>query len=97
MGAAQFGAAGSAAAAKSKLLGFMRERIEIGAPGEFAECAKTSASLSGPLRRQPSAEARPFVHPSPAQRHSPNGLGAKPGWACIEVTRSVQFLIAAAH
>src|SRR5258705_5952636 len=30
MGSAQFGAAGSAAAAKSKLLGVMRERVQIG-------------------------------------------------------------------
>jgi hypothetical protein len=36
MGSAQFGAAGSAAAAKAKLLGFMREKIEVGSPGEFA-------------------------------------------------------------
>src|ERR1700741_3746767 len=38
MGNAQFGAAGSAASAKAKLLGFMREQIEIGGPGEFARC-----------------------------------------------------------
>ena len=38
MGSAQFGAAGSAAAAKSKLLGFMRERVEIGGPGSFDQC-----------------------------------------------------------
>jgi hypothetical protein len=35
---AQFGAAGAAAAAKAKLLGFMRERIEVGAAGEFDQC-----------------------------------------------------------
>ncbi|WP_316205265.1 hypothetical protein [Bradyrhizobium sp. SZCCHNS3004] len=35
MGSAQFGAAGQAAAAKAKLLGFMREKIEIGGPGAF--------------------------------------------------------------
>jgi hypothetical protein len=35
MGSAQFGAAGSAAAAKAKLLGFMRERLELGPPGSF--------------------------------------------------------------
>jgi hypothetical protein len=39
MGSAQFGAAGSAAAAKAKLLGFMRERLEVGAPGEFTNCS----------------------------------------------------------
>jgi hypothetical protein len=33
MGSAQFGAAGQATAAKSKLLGFMREKVEIGGPG----------------------------------------------------------------
>jgi hypothetical protein len=38
MGSAQFGAAGSAAAAKSKLLGFMRDQIEVGAPGDFGPC-----------------------------------------------------------
>jgi hypothetical protein len=38
MGNAQFGAAGSAAAAKAKLLGFMREKIEVGGPGEFDNC-----------------------------------------------------------
>jgi hypothetical protein len=32
----QWGAAGSAAALKAKLLGFMREKLEVGAPGEFA-------------------------------------------------------------
>lgn len=31
----QWGAAGSAAALKAKLLGFMRERLEVGGPGEF--------------------------------------------------------------
>jgi hypothetical protein len=36
MGNAQFGAAGAATAAKAKLLGFMREQIEVGAPHEFA-------------------------------------------------------------
>ncbi|WP_315742212.1 hypothetical protein [Bradyrhizobium sp. SZCCHNR1075] len=38
MSKAQFGAAGQAAAAKAKLLGFMRDRIEVGCPGEFAIC-----------------------------------------------------------
>ncbi|EHR03234.1 hypothetical protein [Bradyrhizobium sp. WSM471] len=33
--AEQFGAAGSAAGLKAKLLGFMREKIEIGGPGSF--------------------------------------------------------------
>jgi hypothetical protein len=35
MGSAQFGAAGSAATAKAKLLGFMREKIEVGGVGDF--------------------------------------------------------------
>ena len=39
MGSAQFGTAGSAAAAKAKLLGFMRERLEVGGVGEFADCS----------------------------------------------------------
>ena len=38
MGSEQFGAAGSAAAMKSKLLGFMRDKIEIGGVGEFSDC-----------------------------------------------------------
>jgi hypothetical protein len=39
MGSAQFGAAGSAAAAKAKLLGFMRDKIELGSPGTFSSLA----------------------------------------------------------
>jgi hypothetical protein len=34
----QWGAAGSAAGLKAKLLGFMREQIEVGAPGAFSQC-----------------------------------------------------------
>ncbi|MCP3382844.1 hypothetical protein NLM31_20980 [Bradyrhizobium sp. CCGUVB4N] len=34
----QWGAAGSAAALKARLLGFMREKIEIGGPGDFDDC-----------------------------------------------------------
>lgn len=37
----QWGAAGSAAALKAKLLGFMREKIEVGAPGDFSQCDTT--------------------------------------------------------
>jgi hypothetical protein len=44
MGSAQFGAAGSAAAAKAKLLGFMRDKIEVGSPGQFADLT-TPASV----------------------------------------------------
>jgi hypothetical protein len=36
----QFGAAGNAASFKAKMLGFMRERLEVGGPGSF-ESAKT--------------------------------------------------------
>lgn len=42
MGSAQFSAAGSAAAAKAKLLGFMRDKIEIGGPGAFNDCKTPS-------------------------------------------------------
>lgn len=41
MGSAQFGSAGAAAASKAKLLGFMRERIEVGSVGEFEGCETT--------------------------------------------------------
>jgi len=34
----QWGAAGSAAALKAKLLGFMRDKLEVGGPGSFDEC-----------------------------------------------------------
>lgn len=34
----QLGAAGAAAAAKAKLLGFMRDRLEVGAVGSFDAC-----------------------------------------------------------
>jgi len=38
VGDAHWGAAGSAAGLKAKLLGFMREKIEIGGPGMFDPC-----------------------------------------------------------
>jgi hypothetical protein len=34
----QFGAAGSAATVKSKLIGFLRDRVEVGGPGSFDAC-----------------------------------------------------------
>ncbi|MCP3444194.1 terminase small subunit [Bradyrhizobium sp. CCGUVB14] len=34
----QWGAAGSAAALKAKLLGLMRDRLEVGTPGSFDDC-----------------------------------------------------------
>ena len=43
--AAQFGAAGNAAGLKAKLLGFMREKIEVGGVGEFNDCATQSEVL----------------------------------------------------
>ncbi len=39
MGSSQFGAAGQAAGLKSKLLGFMRDRLEVGGVGDFDTCA----------------------------------------------------------
>jgi hypothetical protein len=57
MGSAQFGAAGSAAAAKSKLLGFMRERLEVGAAGAFDGCQTTEDVLRTLLADQTPAEA----------------------------------------
>jgi hypothetical protein len=57
MGSAQFGAAGSAAAAKSKLLGFMRERVEIGAPGAFSACESPRDLVREMLKDQTPAEA----------------------------------------
>lgn len=38
VGDAHWGAAGSAAGLKAKLLGFMREKIEIGGVGDFDQC-----------------------------------------------------------
>ena len=34
----QFGAAGSAATTKARLVGYLRDRLEIGGPGEFSGC-----------------------------------------------------------
>jgi hypothetical protein len=51
MGSAQFGAAGSAAAAKAKLLGFMRERLEVGSPGEYRECQTSEEAVDALIER----------------------------------------------
>lgn len=53
---AQFGAAGAAAAAKAKLLGFMRERIEVGAAGEFDQCETIDDLVRAFLADQKPAE-----------------------------------------
>lgn len=57
MGSAQFGAAGSAAAAKSKLLGFMRDRLEVGGPGDFAACETIEEAVAMLLADMSPAEA----------------------------------------
>jgi hypothetical protein len=53
----QWGAAGSAAALKAKLLGFMRERLEVGAPGSFDACETTEDVMRALLSDQTPAEA----------------------------------------
>ena len=53
----QWGAAGSAAALKAKLLGFMRERLEVGAPGSFDACETTDDVMRTLLADQTPAEA----------------------------------------
>jgi hypothetical protein len=57
MGSAQFGAAGSAAAAKAKLLGFMREKIEVGSAGQFDECQTSEEVIAKLLTEHESAGA----------------------------------------
>jgi hypothetical protein len=57
MGSAQFGAAGSAAAAKSKLLGFMRDKLEVGGPGDFGTCETTEDVVRALLSDQSPAQA----------------------------------------
>jgi hypothetical protein len=41
----QWGAAGSAAAIKAKLLGFMRDKLEVGAVGQFDDCDSPQAVI----------------------------------------------------
>ena len=57
MGSAQFGAAGSAAAAKGKLLGFMREKLEVGGPGSFDACQTAEEVIAQLLSDQSASEA----------------------------------------
>jgi hypothetical protein len=57
MGSAQFGAAGSAAAAKGKLLGFMREKLEVGGPGSFDGLQTTEEVIAQLLSDQSASEA----------------------------------------
>ena len=58
MGSAQFGPAGNAAGLKAKLLGFMRERLEVGGVGEFDQCQSTDQVIETLLSRHESpAEA----------------------------------------
>jgi hypothetical protein len=52
----QWGAAGSAAGLKAKLLGFMREKIEIGSAGQFDECKSTEDVIEALLAQEPAAE-----------------------------------------
>jgi hypothetical protein len=53
----QWGAAGSAAALKAKLLGFMREKIEIGSAGQFDECRTTEEVIEKLLTEHESPAA----------------------------------------
>jgi hypothetical protein len=57
LSAEQFGAAGNAAGLKAKLLGFMREKIEIGSPSDFAACDTVEQVLDKMLGEQSPAEA----------------------------------------
>ena len=53
----QWGAAGSAAALKAKLLGFMRERLEVGHVGEFDACTSSDEVIEKLLSRHESPAA----------------------------------------
>jgi hypothetical protein len=55
--AEQFGAAGNAAGLKARLLGFMRERIEVGGVGEFGGCENITDVATALLIDQTPAEA----------------------------------------
>jgi hypothetical protein len=57
LGAEQFGAAGNAAGLKARLLGFMKEKIEIGAPGDFASCETIEQIVDKLLDQQSPADA----------------------------------------
>lgn len=53
----QLGAAGNAAGLKAKLLGFMRERLEVGGVGDFQDC-KTPEDVADALIDEYSGDAR---------------------------------------
>jgi hypothetical protein len=53
----QWGAAGSAAALKAKLLGFMREQIEVGPAGAFSQCNNVDDVASKTLDQLDLADA----------------------------------------
>jgi hypothetical protein len=57
MSNAQFGAAGAAAAAKSKLLGFMRDKLEVGGVGSFDQCQTIEEAVAVFLSDQTPTEA----------------------------------------
>jgi hypothetical protein len=57
----QWGAAGSAAALKAKLLGFMREKIEIGSAGQFDACETVQDAVRLLLEQEPAAELLPMI------------------------------------
>ena len=56
MASAQFGAAGSGYRCKGKLLGFMREKLEVGSPGSFDACETTEGVMRTLLADQTRAE-----------------------------------------
>jgi hypothetical protein len=53
----QLGAAGAAAAAKAKLLGFMRDRLELGSVGSFDNCTTMPQLIEALLADQSATEA----------------------------------------
>jgi len=53
----QHGAAGSAVATKAKLLGYLRDRVEIGGVGEFDGCVTTSEVIDKLLAWKSAPEA----------------------------------------
>jgi hypothetical protein len=57
IGASQLGAAGAAAAAKAKLFGFMRDRLEVGGVGSFDSCETMPQVVEALLADQSPAEA----------------------------------------
>jgi hypothetical protein len=81
----QWGAAGSAAALKAKLLGFMRERLEVGAPGSFDACETTEQVVAALLADQTPNEALASldVLRGEIERHAADHaqvVAAEPAW-----------------